>query len=141
MKIFLTIIFIFFFLNLFAQKQTFSDCDPSKKLLFVRVEYPAQYADSLSSLKDRIDEFFEDKLNRRNKGSVIVSLIIYSDGTFCCSQIDNTSDVVFDFDDLKNYINSNLKWSSAMQNDKHVGSIKLLTITFKKHHVAVMEKN
>jgi len=68
MKIILTVIFIFLFLNLLAQKQTFSNCGPSKKLLFVRVEYPAQYADSLSSLKDKVDEFFEDKLNRRNKG-------------------------------------------------------------------------
>lgn len=106
--------------------------------MFVRVEYPAKWNNSKTSMNEFFDTFFKQYVQKRAGGRITLSLLINKDGRCCFYQAQPNSNVRPDFNELKRLLDQSM-WKPAVQNGNNVKSAKVLFIDFDGKNVKVTE--
>lgn len=149
MKTLLSFILLFFAFSASAQQQVeIIQLDSCKQFgtaysdafddMVVRVEQPAQWNNSKTSLDDFFDTFFKQYVQKRAGGRITLSLLINKDGRCCFYRTQPNSNVRPDFKELKRLLDQTL-WKPAMQGGQAVKAAKVLFIDFDGKKVKVTE--
>lgn len=146
MKLILSSILLFFSIISSAQQVEIIQLDSCKQFgtqysdafddMVVRVEQPAQWNNSKTSMDDFFDTFFKQYVQKRAGGRITLSLLINKDGRCCFYRAQPNSNVRPDFKELKRLLDQTL-WKPALQNGQAVKAAKILFIDFDGKSVKV----
>ena len=146
MKLILSSILLFFSVFSSAQQVEIIQLDSCKQFgtqysdafddMVVRVEQPAQWNNSKTSMDDFFDTFFKQYVQKRAGGRITLSLLINKDGRCCFYRAQPNSNVRPDFKELKRLLDQTL-WKPALQNGQAVKAAKVLFIDFDGKSVKV----
>jgi len=146
MKLILSSILLFFSIISSAQQVEIIQLDSCKQFgtqysdafddMVVRVEQPAQWNNSKTSMDDFFDTFFKQYVQKRAGGRITLSLLINKDGRCCFYRAQPNSNVRPDFKELKRLLDQTL-WKPALQNGQAVKAAKVLFIDFDGKSVKV----
>lgn len=147
MKYLLSSILFFFSAAVSAQQQVESiQLDSCKQFstsysdafdeMFIRVEQPAKWNNSKTSMNDFFETFFKPYLQKRAGGRITISLLINKEGRCCFYKAQPNSNVRPDFNELKRLLDQTT-WLPALQNSQPVKSAKVLFLDFEGKNVKV----
>jgi len=146
MKLILSSILLFFSIISSAQQVEIIQLDSCKQFgtqysdafddMVVRVEQPAEWNNSKTSMDDFFDTFFKQYVQKRAGGRITLSLLINKDGRCCFYRAQPNSNVRPDFKELKRLLDQTL-WKPALQNGQAVKAAKVLFIDFDGKSVKV----
>jgi hypothetical protein len=106
--------------------------------MHVRVEQPAVWNNSKTSMDKFFDTFFKQYVQKTAGGRITLSLLINKDGRCCFYRAQPNSNVRPDYKELKRLLDQT-SWKPAMQNGQVVISAKVLFIDFSGKKVKVKE--
>jgi hypothetical protein len=106
--------------------------------MVVRVQQPAQWNNSKTSMNEFFDTFFKQYVQKRAGGRITLSLLINKDGRCCFYRAQPNSNVRPNFSELKRLLDQTT-WKPAVQNGNNVKSAKVLFIDFDGKSIKVTE--